>query len=136
MSCDRKRVGRTDGQTDGGLLCVYTYTQMSLLFYLIWACNNVYALWVRSAFACLVLEIGKQGCHSDGSIWFWSLKREKTEYLMESQERKCYHIDILNLICDIMTCFNQEDSHIFIFSSRCFRIIIWIQKINIGHVRG
>jgi hypothetical protein len=95
------------GQTDVGLLCVYTYTQMSLLLYLIWACNNVYAFWVTSAFACLMLEIGKQGCHSDESIWFWSVITNDRILYGKSRE-KMLPTDILNLICDNAIRFNQR----------------------------
>ena len=65
-------------------VCLYVYTHTcahteAILFScMIWACNHVFTVWKMSAFACLMLEIGKQGCHSDGSIRFWSLKREKT----------------------------------------------------------
>ena len=38
----------------------HTHTQASLLYYLIWACNHVCTVWKKSAFACLMLEIGKQ----------------------------------------------------------------------------
>ena len=80
-------VGQRDEQTDVGLLYVYTDTHTHELSYLILACNNVYTVLIRSAFACLTLEIGKQRFHSDGSIQFWSLKREKTILYGKSREK-------------------------------------------------
>lgn len=87
ISSDMNRERRRGEQTDVGLLCVHTTTQMSLSYYLIWAYNNVCAIWTRSAFACLMLQIGKEGCHGDRSIWL-SSKRERREDCMECQDKK------------------------------------------------
>jgi hypothetical protein len=88
ISSDMNREGRRGEQTDVGLLCVHTTTQMSLSYYLIWTFNNVCAIWTRSAFACLMLQIGKEGCHGDRSIWLLTSKRERREDCVEIQDKK------------------------------------------------
>jgi hypothetical protein len=93
-------------------ICIYIYThththihtQTSLLSYLIWACNHGYTVWKRSAFVCLMLEIGKKVVIATDRFCFGPLK-EKRHSIMANHERKCYYIDILDHTCDNVTHF-------------------------------
>ena len=87
----------------------HTHTQASLLYYLIWACNHVCTVWKKSAFACLMLEIGKQVVIPTDRLGFGPWK-EKIHNIMTNQERKCYYIDMHNHMCGEVTHFKLDVS--------------------------